>query len=51
VVQDYFNYHAVPGNFVALQTFRFRSIIDRYLPLPRILRPELGVRFDAKYPR
>ena len=75
VVQGYFNYHAVPGNFVALQTFRrevarawlealrrrsqrhrlpwerFRSIIDRYLPLPRILHPEPGVRFDAKYPR
>lgn len=75
VVRGYFNYHAVPGNFVALQTFRrevvrawlaalrrrsqrhrlpwerFRSIIDRYLPLPRILHPEPGVRFDAKYPR
>lgn len=75
VVQGYFNYHAVPGNFVALQTFRrevarawlaalrrrsqrhrlpwerFRSIIDRYLPLPRILHPEPGVRFDAKYSR
>jgi len=75
VVQGYFNYHAVPGNFVALQTFRreiarawlkalrrrsqrhrlpwerFRSVIDRYLPLPRILHPEPGVRFDAKYPR
>jgi hypothetical protein len=59
VVQGYFYYHAVPGNFVALETFRreiarawlgalrrrcqqqrlpwerFRSIIDRYLPLPR----------------
>jgi len=75
VLQGYFNYHAVPGNFAALQTFRrevvrawlealrrrsqrhrlpwerFRSIIDRYLPLPRILHPEPGVRFDAKYPR
>jgi len=75
VVQGYFNYHAVPGNFEALRTFRreiarawlealrrrsqrhrlpwerFRSIIDRYLPLPRILHPEPGVRFDAKYPR
>lgn len=75
VVQGYFNYHAVPGNFAALQTFRrevarawlealrrrsqrhrlpwerFRSIIDRYLPLPRILHPEPGVRFDAKHPR
>jgi RNA-directed DNA polymerase len=63
VVQGYFNYHAVPGNFVALRTFRrevarawlaalrrrsqrhrlpwerFRSIVDRYLPLPRILHP------------
>jgi RNA-directed DNA polymerase len=75
VVQGYFNYHAVPGNFVALHTFRrevarawldalrrrsqrdrlswerFRSILDRYLPLPRILHPEPGVRFDARYPR
>jgi group II intron reverse transcriptase/maturase len=75
VVQGYFNYHAVPGNFVALQTFRreiarawlaalrrrsqrhrlpwerFRSILDRYLPLPRILHPEPGVRFDARHPR
>jgi len=75
VVQGYFNYHAVPGNFGALQTFRrevvrawlmalrrrsqrhrlpwerFRSIIDRHLPLPRILHPEPGVRFDARYPR
>lgn len=75
VVQGYFNYHAVPGNFRALQTFRrevvrawletlrrrsqrhrlpwerFRSIIDRYLPLPRILHPEPGARFDAKHPR
>jgi RNA-directed DNA polymerase len=75
VVQGYFNYHAVPGNFRALQTFRrevarawlealrrrsqqhrlpwerFCSILDRYLPLPRILHPEPGVRFDAKYPR
>jgi group II intron reverse transcriptase/maturase len=75
VVQGYFNYHAVPGNFAALQTFRrevgrawlealrrrsqrhrlpwerFRSILDRYLPLPRILHPEPGVRFDARYPR
>jgi group II intron reverse transcriptase/maturase len=75
VVQGYFNYHAVPGNFAALQTFRrevvrawlatlrrrsqrhrlpwerFRSVIDRHLPLPRILHPEPGVRFDAKYPR
>jgi len=75
VVQGYFNYHAVPGNFAALQTFRrevarawlealrrrsqrhrlpwerFRSIIERYLPLPRILHPEPGVRFDAKHPR
>jgi group II intron reverse transcriptase/maturase len=75
VVQGYFNYHAVPGNFAALQTFRrevarawlealrrrsqrdrlpwerFRSIVDRYLPLPRILHPEPGVRFDARHPR
>jgi hypothetical protein len=72
VVQGYFNYHAVPGNFAALQTFRreiarawlealkrrsqrhrlpwerFRSITDRYLPLPRILHPQPGVRFDAR---
>jgi RNA-directed DNA polymerase len=75
VVQGYFNYHAIPGNFATLQTFRrevarawlealrrrsqrdrlpwerFRSILDRYLPLPRILHPEPGVRFDARYPR
>jgi RNA-directed DNA polymerase len=75
VVQGYLNYHAVPGNFAALQTFRrevartwlealrrrsqrhrlpwerFSSIIDRYLPLPRILQPEPGVRFDVKHPR
>jgi RNA-directed DNA polymerase len=75
VVQGYFNYHAIPGNFRALQTFRrevarawlealrrrsqrhrlpwerFRSILDRYLPLPRILHPEPGVRFDARHPR
>ena len=75
VVQGYFNYHAVPGNFAALQTFRreiawawlealkrrsqrhrlpwgrFRSITDRYLPLPRILHPQPGVRFDARHPR
>jgi len=75
VVQGYFNYHAVPGNFAALQTFRrevarawlealrrrsqrhrlpwerFGTIMDRYLPLPRILHPEPGVRFDAKHPR
>ncbi len=75
VVQGYFNYHAIPGNFRALQTFRrevarawlealrrrsqrhrlpwerFRSILDRYLPRPRILHPEPGVRFDARHPR
>ena len=75
VVQGYFNYHAVPGNFVALQTFRrevvrawlealrrrsqrhrlpwgrFRPLVDRFLPLPRILHPEPGVRFDATHPR
>jgi RNA-directed DNA polymerase len=75
VVQGYFNYHAVPGNFKALQTFRrevargwlealrrrsqrhrftwerIRPILDRYLPLPRILHPEPTRRFDAKYSR
>jgi len=75
VVQGYFNYHAIPGNFVALRTFRrevarawlaalrrrsqrhrlpwerFGSILDRYLPLPRILHPQPGARFDAKYSR
>jgi len=74
VMQGYFNYHAVPGNFAALQAFRrevarawlaalrrrsqrhrlpweyFHSILDRWLPLPRILHPEPGVRFDAKHP-
>jgi group II intron reverse transcriptase/maturase len=71
VVQGYYNYHAVPGNFPALQTFRgevskmwlralrrrsqksrlswerFVPIRDRFLPKPRILHPEPGVRFDA----
>ena len=46
---------AVPGNFVALRRClpweRFRSIIARCLPLPRILHPEPEVRFDAEYPR
>ena len=75
VVQGYFNYHAIPGNFRTLQTFRrevarawlealrrrsqrhrlpwgrFCSILDRYLPLPRILHPDPGVRFDARHPR
>jgi len=75
VVQGYFNYHAVPGNFAALQTFRrevariwlaalrrrsqksrltwerFVPILDRFLPQPRILHPEPGVRFDAMHPR
>ena len=75
VAQGYFNYHAVPGNFAALRTFRrevarawlaarrhrsqrhrlpwkrFRSILDLYVPLPRVLHPEPGVRFDARYPR
>jgi group II intron reverse transcriptase/maturase len=75
VVQGYFNYHAVPGNFVALRTFqrevarmwlealrrrsqrdrysweRFRQIVDRYLPSPRILHPSPLVRFDAMHPR
>jgi retron-type reverse transcriptase len=75
VVQGYFNYHAVPGNFEALQTFRrevarawlealrrrsqrrrlpwerYSQIVDRFLPLPRILHPEPGVQFDAKHPR
>ena len=73
VVQGYFNYHAVPGNFAAIQTFRrevarswlaalrrrsqrhrlpwerFGSIVDCYLPLPKILHPIPGDRFDAKY--
>ena len=30
---------------------RFRSIIDRYLPSPRILHPWPGVRFTARYLR
>ena len=75
VVQGYFNYYAVPGNFVALQTFRrevarmwlaalrrrsqrdrhswerFRPIVERFLPTPRILHPLPGVRFDAMHPR
>ena len=75
VVQGYFHYHAVPGNFAALRTFqrevarmwlaalrrrsqrdrhsweRFRPIVNRYLPTPRILHPLPGVRFDAMHPR
>ena len=75
VVRGYFQYHAVPGNFVALQTFRrevarlwlhairrrsqrhsfpwerFRPILDRFLPLPKILHPEPGLRFDARHSR
>lgn len=34
VVQGYFNYHAVPGNFVALQTFR-REVARAWLEAPR----------------
>jgi len=30
---------------------RFRVILDHYLPTPRILHPEPGARFDAKYSR
>ena len=75
VVRGYFNYHAVPGNFAALQMFRrevarawlealrrrsqrhrlpwerFAQIVSRFLPLPRILHPEPGMRFDAMHPR
>jgi RNA-directed DNA polymerase len=75
VVQGYFNYHAVPGNFVALPLFRrevarswlqalrrrsqrhplpwarFGAIVDRFPPLPRILHPEPGARFDRHHPR
>jgi RNA-directed DNA polymerase len=75
VVRGYFNYHAIPGNFAALRTFRrevarawlaalrrrsqrhrlrwerFGSILDRYLPRPRILHRDPGVRFDAMHPR
>ena len=75
VVQGYFNYHAVPGNFAALRMFRrevarawlealrrrsqrhrlpwerFAQIVDRFLPLPRILHPEPGARFAATHPR
>ena len=75
VVQGYFNYHAAPGNFATLRTFRrevarawlealrrrsqrhrlprekFSSLLDRYLPLPRILHPVPGARFDARHPR
>jgi len=75
VVQGYFNYHAVPGNFEALRMFRrevvrawlaalrrrsqrhcmpwerFNLIADHYLPSARILHPEPGARFDAKYLR
>jgi len=30
---------------------RFGEIVDRYLAKPRILHPDPGKRFDAKYPR
>jgi hypothetical protein len=75
VVQGYFNYHAIPGNFAALRAFRrevarawlwalrrrgqkrpltlarFDDLADQYLPKPRILHPQPGVRFDAKHSR
>jgi RNA-directed DNA polymerase len=75
VVQGYFNYHAVPGNFAAISLFRhevarawlsalrrrsqrnrlnwerFRTLIDRFLPRPRILHPYPAARFAAKHPR
>jgi RNA-directed DNA polymerase len=75
VVQGYFNYHAVPGNFAALRIFRrevarmwlaalrrrsqrdrhswerFGQIVGRYLPVPQILHPHPGDRFDAMHPR
>ena len=30
---------------------RVAEIVDRFLPLPRILHPEPGARFDASHPR
>jgi RNA-directed DNA polymerase len=75
VVQGYFNYHAVPGNFRALRMFhrevarawlealrrrsqrsklrwdQFQTLIDRFLPRPRIRHPYPEVRFAATHPR
>jgi RNA-directed DNA polymerase len=30
---------------------RFGAIVDRFPPLPRILHPEPGARFDRHHPR
>ena len=57
VVQGYFNYHAVPGNFVALQTFRreiaraWLGALRRRSQRQRLPWERFGVRFDARYPR
>jgi len=56
VVRGYFNYHAIPGNLPRLQTFRwtkerFATLVNQYLPEPRILHPYPLDPFTAKYPR
>ena len=75
VVQGYFNYHAVPGNYGSLETFRYQvtlawrralsrrsqrarqkwgrvaSLVERWLPRPRILHPYPQVRFAVTHPR
>jgi len=73
VVQGYYNYHAIPGNYSRLRSFRhdvarhwwqalrrrsqrplrwevFESLMNRYLPRPKILHPYPLERFCAKHP-
>jgi hypothetical protein len=75
VVQGYFNYHAIPGNYASLETFRtqtirgwlhalrrrsqrsrmtwqrFATIVNRWIPRPKILHPYPSDRFYAMHPR
>jgi group II intron reverse transcriptase/maturase len=75
VIRGYFGYHAVPGNFQALTSFRdeavklwlrlvrrrsqrhrmtwerFKTLIGRWIPRPRILHPYPDRRFFAIHPR
>ena len=75
VTTGYYQYHAVPGNLVRLQLFRWRlrwiwwralsrrsqrgrismdrlnRLIDRWLPVPRVLHPYPMQRFNATHPR
>jgi len=36
---------------IVLPWERFRTIIDRFLPLPRILHPDPALRFAVRHPR